>query len=564
MTQATSEFGFAAAVALRRKTTPLRLALMAAVALMLWSLGHWEWAPAWFAVYAVLQGAIAATTPTAPADGESPRQGLYCALSFISFTLAGAPTWHLWTQRGDLGVASSIMFLCGMLMQLVVGSLGARRLFWCSAAPLIAYLAVLPPVAWGGARLTEGLAVSACGLILVAYLIALWSAYQRAVEHAEESRTEAERAGQAKGAFLAAMSHEVRTPMNAVLGAARLLNGTQLDAVQADYVDMISNAGSVLMTVLNDVLDWSKIDAGKFQIVRAPSDLHAVVQRCARLWQPQAIAAGLDFEVSIDPGAPRYLELDPERLSQILFNLLSNAVNFTAAGGVRLAVDAAPLTADSAELRFTVTDTGRGIEPEALARLFQAFEQSDPSISRQFGGTGLGLAISQRLAKLMDGQITVRSEPGKGSVFTLAIPAGLSEAFESTSDPASPAQDARSGMRLLVAEDNAANQKIVAAFLAPLEASITFAQNGVEALDALGEQTFDLVLMDIQMPLMDGIEATRRLRASAGSNAGIPVIALTANVMDDQCAAYRAAGIDAEVAKPIDPRRLLQTIVEFV
>jgi CheY-like chemotaxis protein len=211
-------------------------------------------------------------------------------------------------------------------------------------------------------------------------------------------------------------------------------------------------------------------------------------------------------------------------------------------------------------LRFTVNDTGRGISPDVLPRLFDAFEQADPSISREFGGTGLGLAISQRLAALMGGRITVRSNPGQGSAYELVVEAQVSHGADERDPAADYAGAMRPDLRILVAEDNAVNRKIVEALLSPLGAAIAFAGNGAEALDVLHTQVFDLVLMDIQMPILDGVEATRRLRASDGPNAGIPVIALTANVMEDQCQAYLAAGMDGWISKPIDPQHLLRVI----
>ena len=566
MSRVSEEFGFAAAVALRLRTTPLRLALMGAIALMLWTIGKWSAAPLWFAAYAALQGGAAAFS-LGGASAIDRRKVLHKALSTANFALAGLPAWHLWTRCGELGIAAAVMFLCGMLVQLMVGCLGARRLFWFSAAPLIAYLLVLPPLAWGGPRLAEGLTVTACGLCLTAYMIALWSGYQKALERADADRREAlaargeaERAARVKSDFLATMSHEVRTPMNAVLGAAGLLRRTRLDGPQTEYVEMISSAGAVLMNVLNDVLDLSKIEAGKFQISPEPTDLHALVRRCADLWSPQAEAAGLTFDVRIDPSAPATALVDAARLSQILFNLLSNAVKFTACGEVVLAVRAVAANPGRALLRFTVSDTGRGIAPEVLPRLFDAFEQADPSVAREFGGTGLGLAISQRLAALMDGRITVRSEPGYGSTFELAIDVEVGQ--EAGEHDLAPDADSglRAHLRILVAEDNPVNRKIVEALLSPIGAALTFAGIGVEALEILQTQTFDVVLMDVQMPVMDGVEATRRLRASAGPNADVPVIALTANVLEEQCEAYLAAGMDAWSPKPIDARALLQAI----
>ena len=566
MSRVSEEFGFAAAVALRLRTAPLRVALMGAIALMLWTIGKWPAALAWFTAYAALQ-VIVAMLSLGGAAAVDRRRNLHEALSAANFAVAGLPAWHLWTHGGELGVASAVMFLCGMLVQLVVGSLGARRLFWFSAAPLLVYLLILPPLAWSGPRLNQGLTVTACGLCLTAYLFALWSGHQRALERANtgrreavDARAEAERAARAKSDFLATMSHEVRTPMNAVLGAAELLRRTRLDAPQGEYVEMISSAGAVLMNVLNDVLDLSKIEAGKFQILPEPTDLHALVRRCAGLWSPQAEAAGLTFDVRIDPSAPEAVLVDAGRLSQILFNLLSNAVKFTASGQVGLAVRACAAGRDRVLLKFTVSDTGRGIAPEVLPRLFDAFEQADPSISREFGGTGLGLAISQRLAALMGGRIAVRSEPGEGSAFELLIEAEVDDerrAHAAATDSAGPL---RPDLRILIAEDNAVNRRIVEALLSPIGAAISFAGNGAEALGLLQTQVFDVVLMDIQMPVMDGVEATRRLRASGGPNARVPVIALTANVMEEQCQAYLAAGMDAWSPKPVDPRGLLQAI----
>jgi signal transduction histidine kinase/ActR/RegA family two-component response regulator len=566
MSRVGEEFGFAAAVGLRLRTAPLRLFLMGAIALLLATVGGWLLAPAWFAAYAALQGIVAALTLGGPAAIER-RRKLHLGLSTANFAIAALPAWHLWTRCGELGVAAAIMYLCGMLVQLIVGCLGARRLFWFSAAPLIACLLILPPLAWSGPRLLEGLTLSACALCLTAYMAALWSGHQRALERAEtgrreavQARAEAERAARAKGDFLATMSHEVRTPMNAVLGAAGLLRSTRLDAPQAEYVEMISSAGSVLMNVLNDVLDLSKIEAGKFQIAPAPTDLHALVRRCADLWTPQAEAAGLAFHLGVDASLPAMVVVDGARLSQILFNLLSNAVKFTAGGQVSLAVQTVASGPERAVLRFRVSDTGRGIAPEVMPRLFDAFEQADPSISRDFGGTGLGLAISQRLAGLMGGRITARSARGQGSVFDLVLDVQVAEGVEQSGPTEVPAGAIRPDLRILVVEDNPVNRKIVEALLSPVGAALAFANNGVEALDELKTQAFDLVLMDIQMPVMDGVEATRRLRASGGPNADVPVLALTANVLEEQIRLYSAAGMDGWTAKPVDAQHLLQAI----
>jgi signal transduction histidine kinase len=426
MSRVDEEFGFCAAVALRLRTGPLRLALMGAIALMLWTIGHWPLAPLWFAAYAVLQGIVAALS-LGGAEAVRRRRRLHLGLSAANFALAGLPAWHLWTRCGELGVAAAVMFLCGMLVQLIVGCLGARKLFWFSAGPLLAYLLLLPPLAWNGPRLLEGLTISACSLCLIAYMVALWSGYQGALERAEAgrreavaSRGEAERAARVKGDFLATMSHEVRTPMNAVLGAAGLLKGTRLDGPQTEYVEMISTAGAVLMNVLDDVLDLSKIEAGKFQISPAPTDLHALARRCADLWRPQAEAAGLTFDLRLDPEVPATVTVDAGRLSQILFNLLSNAVKFTERGGVTVVLEPRP----AGIVAVHVVDTGVGIAPEDQERVFDEFVQVGAARGGAHGGTGLGLAISRRLARLLGGDLTLHSAPGRGSRFTLTLPAG--------------------------------------------------------------------------------------------------------------------------------------------
>ena len=358
------------------------------------------------------------------------------------------------------------------------------------------------------------------------------------------------------------MSHELRTPMNAVLGAADLLGRTELNEEQKGHVAILADGGAILMHVLNDVLDLAKIEAGKLSIDTARTDIHDFLRRCAALWSPRADDKKLEFSLSISPDVPQHVLIDKTRVGQIVFNLLSNALKFTESGRIKLSLEAERIESGRVDLVLHVADTGIGMSGAALARLFTAFNQADGSISRRFGGTGLGLSISQKLAEMMDGEISVTSVAGQGSTFSLRIAAEVVPAPEVDLTGADDTEDKlRPALRILVAEDNLSNQRIIDFFLRPIGAEITIVGDGQQALDVLSVAAFDVVLMDMQMPVMDGLEATRRLRASGGMNAGIPVLALTANVMDAQKKACFEAGMTGHIAKPIDARLLLTSVI---
>jgi len=552
-----------AALSLRTRSTVIRLAITAVIGILLWTIADWRPAPAWWAAYAILQLLLIRVSPT----GARPMR-LY-GLSLLSYAVAGLPAWHLWTKTGELGIAAGTMFLSGMLVQLIISSLGARRLFWVSAAPLIAYMVLIPPLAFGAERLAEGLAGAACAVLLVSYMTVVWLGQQRAIDALGEARRqavalqrEAEAASQAKTDFLAAMSHELRTPMNAVLGAADLLGRTDLTEEQRGHVAMLSDGGSILMQVLNDVLDLAKIEAGKLDIDPANADIHDFVRRCAALWAPRAHDKNLMFEKVIRPGTPQFVVVDVTRTGQIVFNLISNALKFTEEGRVGLTLAAEETGPGLIDLVLTVSDTGIGMSAEVQQRLFNAFEQADGSTSRRFGGTGLGLSISQRLARMMGGSIHAESVGGQGPTFTLRLPCRVGEAMVAAPGSSLVDPDAVGpAARILVAEDNPSNQRVIELFLRPLGAEVTLVADGREALEALDRAPFDLVLMDMQMPVMDGLEATRRLRAGGGRNAGVPVLALTANVMESHRKACSEAGMNGHIAKPIDARLLLTAVL---
>ena len=558
---AAPEVGAAAAMAMRHRLAILRLVLMGVIALLLGTVGGWVWAAPWWIAYAAVQGLLTWLDHHGSRKGYG---GVYLG-SFASFTLAGAPTWHMWTSLGPLGVAAATMFLCGMLAQLVVSSLGARRLFLASAGPLFGYLIFVPMLALAGSDPVGAGAIFVCALVLIIYIVALWRGQYGVLTALAASQAAAEEASRAKSEFLATISHEIRTPMNAVLGASDLLSRSTLSPVDREHVDTIRDAGVVLTQLLNDVLDLSKIEAGKLQVEMTSVELGPFLRRCASVWRPRAADSGLRLEIKSEGVAAWQAEFDPLRTGQILFNLLSNAIKFTPEGVVTLEAEVTDHGEGRGELRLTVADTGIGISPEALTRLFTPFEQADGSITRRFGGTGLGLAIGQKLATMMGGRIEAESTEGVGSRFSLLLPcaltpAGLAPAIE-------PVETAEEGpqliLRILLAEDNPANQRIVEHFLRPIGGTLSIVGDGQAALDALADSEFDVVLMDVQMPVLDGLEATRRLRAAPGPNRDVPILALTANVLDSQKQACIEAGMSGHVPKPIDARVLLGAVLNL-
>jgi signal transduction histidine kinase/CheY-like chemotaxis protein/HPt (histidine-containing phosphotransfer) domain-containing protein len=376
-------------------------------------------------------------------------------------------------------------------------------------------------------------------------------------EVALAAKSEADSANHAKSEFLANMSHEIRTPMNAILGLTHL----GLDAApekQREYLSKINDSAELLLNILNDLLDFSKIEAGKISLESVSFDLHEVMGRLSSIFGAQARGKHLDFTVQIAPKTPRYLRGDPLRLGQVLINLTNNAIKFTERGSVTVNVAPAEENGDKITLRYTVEDTGIGLKPEQQAGLFQAFSQADSSTTRKFGGTGLGLAISKRLVELMGGEIAVDSEYGRGSVFSFSAPFGRGKGHASISLPETDLRrainqgdlDRLRGARVLVAEDNAVNRQIIGELLKNAQLEIVIVENGLEAVETARHRSFDLVLMDIQMPVMDGLRATRELR-EIPQFTDTPIIALTANVFQTDIEQCLAAGMNDHIGKPV-------------
>jgi CheY-like chemotaxis protein len=364
------------------------------------------------------------------------------------------------------------------------------------------------------------------------------------------------------------MSHEIRTPMNGVLGLADLLRAGRLDADQAEIVETIHLSGEHLLTVINDILDFSKIDAGKVELESIPVDLRRLVAGCASILAPRAAEKGLALRTEVDEALPGAVLGDPGRLRQIVLNLLSNAIKFTPSGSVT--VRAAPRTlADGRPgVEVEVVDTGIGIPPDRQRLLFQSFSQVDASTTRQYGGTGLGLAISARLVQLMGGRIGVASEPGKGSTFRFLVPAAATSGeaasgAEVAGLTAAAIASGASKLAILVAEDNPVNQKVIQRMLAHYGCTADVVGNGALAVEATFRRPYDLVFMDVQMPVLDGLEATRRLRSHPPPRRP-HIVALTADAMPGDRERCLEAGADDYAAKPLRLEALAAALARFL
>ena len=479
------------------------------------------------------------------------------------------------------GAPADLMFLglaaCLLMSAGVVQSSLSPRLYLMTAGPVLVGLGVamfarFPMMPALGLTLTLTMLAVMLGVMSggISRLLDQWSEMvagnTRLIDRlkaeraaAEAAREDARRAGESKARFLATMSHEIRTPMNGVLGMAQLLKaGARGD--QKEQVDTLIQSGEFLMSILNDILDLSRIDADRMAIVAAPEDLRELARELNGFWGAAAAQKGLELTLDVDPALPPVLVMDGRRMRQVLFNLVGNALKFTPEGRVGIELTGEPDSDGTARLRISVRDSGIGIDPAKLPRLFDAFTQADDSAGRDFGGTGLGLAICRQLTELMGGRLWAESKPGQGSTFHVELILPIGETAANDIEPAPEVQALGLPLSILVVDDNAVNLMVLEQILTAFGHQVSKAMSGAEALDRLSIAAFDLVLMDIQMPGMTGIEALTALRGAPGPNQDTPVIAVTADVLTRDRKAYVALGFNGQVSKPVQIPALMSEI----
>jgi signal transduction histidine kinase/CheY-like chemotaxis protein len=486
------------------------------------------------------------------------------SLNVIAYGAIGP---YCWLNGGLEGHLYALLIPAAGLVHVGLQAQSSPRLLWAGCTPHALYLLSLPVLS-----LVQETTINPLGMMFVAVGAALFIAHlaiairrdrqatfrlDTALTEARAQRARAEEASAAKSDFLATMSHEIRTPLNGVLGMVQAMAHERLPKAQRARLEVIRQSGEVLLMLLNDLLDISRIEAAKLDLDEGVLDVADLAAQAEAAFAPLAAGKGLSLAIDADPAALGLWRADATRVRQIVYNLVSNAVKFTERGGVSVAFR----LDDDGALAIRVADSGPGVAADQLPSLFERFIQAEASTARRYGGSGLGLAISRELARLMGGDIAAESEPGRGSVFTVRLPLARAEAL-APPPPVDAEVPAQRDLRILVAEDNETNQLVLSTLLGQLGIDAHVVADGAQAVAAWRTGRWDLVLMDVQMPVMDGLAATRRIREleAAEGRRRTPVVALTANAMSHQATEYVAAGMDGLAPKPIQLEQLMSAI----
>jgi len=545
------------------QTQYLRYIIIASWAIGLLGTIGWQPALLWF-IATLAAGTVRGMFEKQMAGRDTPGWGLvFPMVATVTTAVWAVAPLLAWYSNRPFGQALAVALLISGYVLVFAQLRGAPRQALVISSPYGAAGLIIASSLWGGPLFWPFVCVlplSMAGMFVLVTMTMLReeriSAFQDHQAHLiaelQAARDRADAASDAKSNFLGVISHELRTPMNGVLGAAQLLSATRLEQTQRDYLSIIRNSGDNLLSLLNDILDMTKIEAGKMTFELADVSISDLHHRVTGPFSAQAEAKGLEFVSTFSGEVPTVVRGDGLRVCQVIQNLLSNAVKFTERGTIEYCVHGTRINDKKVRFDFSVTDSGSGISDDDLARLFQPFTQVDASSTRRFGGTGLGLTIARRMANIMGGNINVTSTVGVGSTFTLTVEA---EVVEWTSVPAAVAIDADiedgGSLNVLVVEDHPINRMILEAWLGSAGHVTASAENGKIAVDMCMTQAFDLIVMDVNMPVMDGLAATRAIR-QAGLNAQTPIAVLSASARSEDHAAGLEAGADAYLNKPID------------
>lgn len=554
--------GIDAALVSRRRQMPLRLGFASVMAGALGVFTGVSIALQWLCIYVVLQLVEALYLPALKPSRALRAGPAILGLNALAF---GSLSWLAVLSGDPFALAGAAFCLTGAMLNGVVNTFRSRAAFWATQTPYIIYSLGLPAFALSmGANLQQiaPLAVSALLIPLLCWTTgrSLRCAMQdkdAALILAEERRREADRATEAKSRFVALVSHELRTPLAAIVGGAEALK-KDLQGAQKDNADLLVRAGALMTGILNDLLDLSKVEAGRLSVDVTDFDLRTLLHQTHALWSAHARRKGLRLRLQGTRSVPRWIRGDPVRVQQILNNLLSNAVKFTSEGAITLDFEVFDDSAGGSLFRIGVVDTGPGMSPAELERLFKPYQQANADISRRFGGTGLGLSISRDLARLMGGEVTVEAAPGAGSRFTLSLPLQSAE----PGLPAPAEDNVAEGLHGLVADDHPIGRQAMTVVMEAAGLRVSVASSGNEALARALSEPYDLIFIDVNMPGLSGIQVTETIRNSRGPNQSIPIFAVTGAVDPETVSLCLDAGVTEVLAKPIEARAVILAVAK--